>query len=107
VTEQPAPPNRRLFRPPDTLVLLFVLIVAAQLATYVLPAGEFEREGRQVVPGSYHAVDAEALPFYTFLTAIPGGLAAAHEIIFFVFIVGGVVAVVRKGRIVPKNNIKV
>ena len=95
MTEQPAPPNRRLFRPPDTLVLLFVLIVAAQLATYVLPAGEFEREGRQVVPGSYHAVDAEALPFYTFLTAIPGGLAAAHEIIFFVFIVGGVVAVVR------------
>lgn len=88
-------PARRLFRPPDPLVLLFLLIVAAQLATYVLPAGEFDRDGRQVVPGSYHRVDAEALPVHTFLTAIPAGLAEAQQIIFFVFIIGGVVGVVR------------
>ena len=80
---------------PDSLILLFGLIVVAQLATYVLPAGEFERDGRQVVPGSYHEVDAEPLPVATFLTAIPSGLAAAQDIIFFVFIVGGVIAVIR------------
>ena len=80
---------------PDSLVLLFGLIVVAQLATYVLPAGEFDRDGRQVVPGTYHHVDAEPLPSVTFLTAIPAGLAAAQDIIFFVFIVGGVIAVIR------------
>ena len=80
---------------PDSLVLLSALIVAAQLATYVVPAGEFERDGLQVVPGTYRAVDANPLPPATFLTAIPAGLAAAQDIIFFVFIVGGVMAVVR------------
>ncbi len=36
---------------PDSLVLIFGLILLAQLGTYVLPAGEFERQGRQVVRG--------------------------------------------------------
>ena len=80
---------------PDSLVLLFVLIVLAQVATYVLPAGEFERDGRQVIPGTYRTVQADRLPLQTFLTAIPAGLAAAQDIIFFVFVVGGVIAVVR------------
>ena len=80
---------------PDSLVLLFALIVLAQVATYLLPAGEFEREGHHVVPGTYHEVDAGPLPIQTFLTAIPTGLAAAQDIIFFVFVVGGVIAVVR------------
>ena len=80
---------------PDSLVLLFGLIVIAQLVTYVLPAGEFERDGPQVIPGTYHYVDAATLPPTTFLTAIPAGLAAAQGIIFFVFIVGGVIAVIR------------
>lgn len=67
---------------PDSLVLLFVLIVLAQVATYVLPAGEFERDGRQVIPGTYHTIEADRLPLQTFLTAIPAGLAAAQDIIF-------------------------
>ena len=79
----------------DSLVLLFALIVLAQAATYVLPAGEFERDGRQVIPGTYHTVETDRLPLQTFLTAVPAGLAAAQDIIFFVFVVGGVIAVVR------------
>ena len=83
------------FRVPDSLVLLFALIVVAQVATYVLTPGEFERDGRQVVPGTYQAVEADPLPVLSFLTAVPRGLAEAQDIIFFVFIVGGVVAVIR------------
>ena len=82
-------------RLPDSIVLIFLLIVLAQAASYVIPAGEFEREGRQVIEGTYHAVEAEPLPPLTFLTAVPAGLAAAQEIIFFVFLVGGVIRVVR------------
>ena len=80
---------------PDSLVLICGLILAAQLATYILPAGEFEREGRQVVRGTYHAVEAEPLPVFTFLTAVPAGLADAADIIFFILIVGGVFGVLR------------
>ena len=82
-------------RLPDSLVLVFGLIVLAQAASYVVPAGEFERDGRRVVEGSYRPVDAEPLPPLAFLTSIPAGLAAAQEIIFFVFLVGGVIGVVR------------
>ena len=95
IRQEPAPQSvvasaKRPRRFPDSLVLLFALIVLAQLATYVLPAGEFERNDLLVVPGTYEPVDADPLHPLRFLTAIPEGLAAAQDIIFFVFIVGGV-----------------
>jgi uncharacterized ion transporter superfamily protein YfcC len=80
---------------PDALVLIFAMIVLAQILTYFLPAGEFDRDGRRVVPGTYHEVEAPALPPYAFLTSIPRGLEAGAEIIFLVFIVGGVIGVLR------------
>ena len=80
---------------PDALVLIGGLILLAQAATYVLPAGEFEREGRRVVRGTWHAVDAEPLPIFTFLTAVPAGLADAADIIFFILVAGGVFGVLR------------
>jgi len=93
-------PERR-FKVPHTLVLLFGMVVLAQLLTYLLPAGVFDRveneAGRlQVVPGSFHLTpDAEALSPLAMFTAIPKGFSAAHEIIFFVFIIGGAFAVLR------------
>ena len=85
----------RSWRFPDSLVLIFGLILLAQLATYVLPAGEFEREGRQVIHGTYHAVEAAPISPLTFLTAIPVGLIAAADIIVFILVVGGVFGVLR------------
>ena len=82
-------------RVPNSLVLLFLLIIFAQLATYVIPAGEFERDGLRVLSGTFHLVDADPLPPFAFITSIPAGLADAQDIIFFVLIVGGVLAVIR------------
>ena len=92
---QPATSAARPSRFPDPLVLICGLILLAQLATYVLPAGEFERDGRQVLVGTYHSVEAPPLPVFTFLTAVPTGLADAADIIFFIIIVGGVFGVLR------------
>ncbi|KAA3614316.1 MAG: YfcC family protein [Planctomycetota bacterium] len=80
---------------PHPLVLIFVMIVVAQIATYFLPAGEFERDGRKVLQGTYHLVEAKPLPAFSFLLLIPKGLQAGAEIIFFVFVVGGVIGVIR------------
>jgi uncharacterized ion transporter superfamily protein YfcC len=91
----------RRFRVPHTLVLLFAMIVAAVLLTYLLPAGSFERvpneHGRlQVVPGSYSTTpEAGAVSPLAVFTAVPRGLLAAAEIIFFVFIIGGAFALMR------------
>jgi uncharacterized ion transporter superfamily protein YfcC len=88
---------------PHTLVLLFAMIVLAYVLTLVLPAGSFERveneHGReQVVPGTFRALPAEEapeLPPTAIFTAIPEGLGAAQEIIFFVFLIGGAFGLLR------------
>ena len=89
------------FKVPHTLVLLFGMVIVAQVLSYVLPAGSFERvenaAGRlQVVPGSFQLTpDAPALSPFASLTAIPKGFSEAHEIIFFALIIGGAFAVFR------------
>ena len=89
------------FKVPHTLVILAGMVILAQLLSYLIPAGSFERvvnaAGRlQVVPGSFHFTpDAPALSPLASLTAIPKGLSGAHEIIFFVFIIGGAFAVLK------------
>lgn len=80
---------------PDSFVLIFILIVFAQVASYVLPPGEYARDGQRVIEGTFHSVEADPLPPFAFLTSIPKGLAEAQDIIFFVFVVGGVISVVR------------
>ena len=86
---------------PHTLVILFGMVVLAQILTYVIPAGTFDRvevaNGRQqVVPGSFHFTpETPALSPLASLTAVPRGFSGAHEIIFFVFIIGGAFYVLR------------
>ena len=144
---------------PDSLVLIFFMVILGQIAGYIIPAGEFERvqvhpgpgspviseklgRGRiveirddatavafidkgevvllppgevqpapfrtyeepdlpgrkQVVAGTYAPVPPEhrnELSPWHFLTAIPRGLAEAQDVIFLIFLVGGVIAVLR------------
>ena len=51
--------TKRKFKVPHTLVVLFSMVILAQILTYVIPAGSFDRvennKGqKQVVPGSFH-----------------------------------------------------
>ncbi len=91
----------RTFKVPHTLVLLFAMIIIAYVLTWILPAGAFELvtndHGREVVvPGTFSFLDAVAkLPIWSIVTVIPRGLEAAQGIIFFVFIIGGSLAVIR------------
>jgi uncharacterized ion transporter superfamily protein YfcC len=93
--------TRRRFKVPHTLVLLFAMVVAALVLSWMLPAGAFERvepaPGQvQVVPGTFqHTPEVERQSPLAVFTAIPKGFSAAHQIIFFVFIIGGAFAVLR------------
>ena len=89
----------------DSLVLIFSVIILAQLLIYVLPQGEFERVSypddpsrSMVVADTYETASAEnevsVAPWY-FLLAIPKGFAKAQDIIFLIFIVGGVIGLLR------------
>jgi uncharacterized ion transporter superfamily protein YfcC len=83
------------FKVPHTYVILAMIIILMTLATYVLPAGVYERvkdpaTGRTVVdPDSYHIVDRTPVGPFDMVKAVPDGMKAAASIIFFIFIVGG------------------
>lgn len=90
----------------DSLVLIFSIVLVAQLLTYVVPQGAYERIPRPDNPEAT-MVDARK-PFrwlapdeqrtlapWHFLLAIPRGLEQAQEIVFLVFLVGGVIKVLR------------
>ncbi|GMR17325.1 MAG: YfcC family protein [Gammaproteobacteria bacterium] len=90
----------------DSLVLIFSIIVVAQLLVYLIPQGQFTRQPypenpqrSMVVAGSYAPASAaqqvSIRPWY-FLQAVPKGLAAAQDIVFLIFIAGGVIAILRR-----------
>ena len=89
------------FKVPHTLILLLSMMLVAYIATWLVPQGFFDtvtlENGRQaVVAGTYSLSDTQIrLTPMDFLVAIPRALAAAQDVIFFVFIVGGVLAIAR------------
>jgi len=90
----------KLLKVPHTLVLLFLMMIFAYGLTWILPAGKFDTVdsgGHQViVPGSYKTIEnAENLAPWELFTVIPKALGEASGIIFFLFIIGGSIAVLR------------
>lgn len=90
------------FKVPHTLTLLFGMMVIALIATWIVPQGFFQTfvndAGRSVViPNTFElSTERHFLTPWELLTAVPRAFAAAQDIIFFVFIVGGVLAIARK-----------
>ncbi|UGQ16491.1 YfcC family protein [Borrelia sp. RT5S] len=91
---------------PSSFTIIFSLIVIMTVLTYVLPAGEFSKEMREVsgsmkevvVAGTYHTVDRAPRGFfdgiYTVLTSMAKGMEHAVEVIVFILIVGGAYGVI-------------
>jgi uncharacterized ion transporter superfamily protein YfcC len=86
-------------RVPHPLVLLTGCVILAAAASYVLPAGEFDRReddaGRTVVvAGTYHDVEPAPVDLFEAIVALPMGMADAAGVIFLVFLIGGAFTVV-------------
>jgi len=86
-------------RVPHPWVLLFGLVVAAAVATWLLPAGEYERReeaGRTVVDAaSYRELPRQPAGAREVLLAFPRGLAATAPIVFYIFLIGGTFGVLQ------------
>ncbi len=112
---------------PHVFVLLAGVIFVCCLATFVVPSGSFDRKTTEVeghertllVPGTYKALDkhittdgvllgqgetpegkAAPVGLHGFLTAIPRGLEKQADIIFFIFIVGGVFGILQRTGVI-------
>lgn len=85
---------------PHPLTLLCGCVLVAAAASYVLPAGQYDRRhdpttGRDVVvAGTYHRVPPHRVTPLGAVAAIPRGMVDAAAVIFFVFLIGGAFTVV-------------
>ncbi|MDL2263611.1 TIGR00366 family protein [Synergistaceae bacterium OttesenSCG-928-I11] len=105
---------------PNTAALLLIIIFLCAVLTYVVPAGEFERKkdeasGRTlVVAGTFHYVDQQPIGPGELLAALFNGLLKASDIIAFIFVIGGSMAIVVKsgainaalGNVIKKHKNK-
>ncbi|MBT2583056.1 Na+/H+ antiporter NhaC family protein [Planococcus sp. ISL-109] len=86
-------------RIPHTYAILFLIMIAAMVASYLIPAGQYEREevdGRTIViDNSFAEVDQSPVGFFELFKAIPTGMSEASNIIFYIFLVGGAFGIIR------------
>ncbi|PTM59341.1 YfcC family protein [Desmospora activa] len=92
-------------RIPHIYVILLGMIVLVALATFIIPAGEYDRiagpEGREVIkPDSYQQVDSTPIGILQVMMVIPKGLLDAGEVVVFTLIIGGMFMVLRKTGII-------
>lgn len=82
---------------PDAFVIIFGIVVLAAIATYLIPAGTYDREVvngiNRVVPGSFHEVASNPASLMDIFYAIPIGLKESASIIFLIFMIGGAIAI--------------
>ena len=106
---------------PHVFILLTGVVFACSILTYFVNSGEYNRETKQVgtltrtvvIPGTYQElpkhisaegiiigdkVEGEASPvsLVGFLSSIPRGMEEAADIIFFIFMIGGVFGILQK-----------
>ncbi|ELR68776.1 Arginine/ornithine antiporter ArcD [Fulvivirga imtechensis AK7] len=88
------------FKLPDTLILLLIILAAFTLLTWIIPAGEFDRqivdERELVTPGSYHETESNPAGFFDFILAPIKGFISSAQIIVFIFFVAGSFGIINK-----------
>lgn len=99
---------KKSFKMPDIYIVLAVFILVAAALTYIVPAGEYDRQvletahGTQklVVAGTYHTVEQKPVGFMDLVTAIPDGLQRAAGIVFLTFMVGGCMGLIKRAGLI-------
>lgn len=113
---------------PHVFVLLTLIIFIASILTYIIPSGNYQREAKKldnvtrniVMPGTYkeiekhistegiligESVEGKASPVSVvgFFSSIPRGMEAAADIIFLIFIIGGMFGILQKSGVISAS----
>jgi uncharacterized ion transporter superfamily protein YfcC len=90
------------FNFPHPIVILLGFILAAGLATYLIPSGSFERvldpkTGRElVIPGSFHSIQDVNASVFDVFSSIPAGIIAGADILVLILLIGSSFYVIEK-----------
>jgi len=89
---------------PHPVVMLFLIMIAVAALTYIIPAGEYQRQlisGRlRVIPGTFKIVPSTPTSFMNFFRALPLGFKGAAEIIYVVLTGGIMFGVLQKTKMI-------
>jgi len=89
--------KRRL---PDTLIIVFIILIVFVILTWLIPAGQYariEQDGRSIIDAdSFEYVEANPQGISDLLTAPVKGFQSAAQIIAFILLVGGAFSVLNK-----------
>lgn len=86
--------------PVNPLLILAVILLIAAIATYVLPAGSFDRVPNEatgydmVAVDSFHLTEKNPVGIFDLFVSLTLGLQNAAYVIFFLMIIGGMIRVV-------------
>lgn len=93
--------KKRKFHFPDAYGIMFIFLIIAAIATYLIPSGQFETEPSEagpdtIVPGTFETIESSPAGLLDIFTAIVTGLTSTSDLIFLVLIIGGVFGVIEK-----------
>lgn len=97
--------HKRKEKVPHIYVILFIMILLGSIATYLVPAGQFERvtneSGAEILqPGTFEFISSSPIGWMDFMLAIPEGLIQSVEIIFGIIMIGGMFAVIERTGVI-------
>lgn len=104
--------EKKKFSVPHVYVLLIGLIFICAILTYIVPAGAYEymtlEDGREVVdPNTFQYIDQTPVSLMQALSAVFRGMVEASNIVFLIFIFGGVFGVVGKTGAIEGGLVRV
>lgn len=88
--------TKRKFQMPTAYTVLFTLILVVAVATWFIPAGDYEYDQDVPQAGTYHAVEANPQGIGDVLLAPFQGFYDAVDVCIFILTVGGFLGVVMK-----------
>lgn len=102
--------KKRRLEAPDTYVILLLVLLFAVVATYIIPAGSFDREVidgvEQVVPNTYHKVDSNPAGIMDIFLALQSGMVESASIIFLVLFAGGMFEIIERSGAIRAGILK-
>ena len=103
--------QKRKLEMPDTYVILFIVLLLAVFATYIVSAGSFERETingvERVIPGTYSEVEGNTIDFMDIFLALQNGMVQSGGLIFLVLFAGGAFEVIERSGAIKGGILRV
>ena len=86
--------NKKQREFPHSFIILFSMLILATLATYIVPAGQYESvvdevtQKTTILADSFHYIKQSPVGFFDMFLSVIEGMNQGSQVIFFIFVVG-------------------